>query len=217
MVGLIIQLISITIPLSLTALFLIKYFKLENSQFLTLTGIFLILGALFNIIMTIIAYIDCEKRDIPSSDKEFWRNVLIKCFYFFCGVPVYYWSVVKKESYKNSSNKQCGLLKANAAYLFFKMEIYLFLFFILLSGVFSIASLVFVDLIDMPIYLFKSAIYVIFPFLLIMYYFYLCVLYEFAQNSRDSEELSFYFSCKKWIFGVLNYYKNRTKSIGIRS
>jgi len=204
---------SISIPILLSLFFVLKYFYLDNPSAIAIIFSIGLVGFLTYSIITVIAFHNCEKRDISSDDKEFWKNVLVRCFYFFSGLPVYYWAVLKKPLHKKEdSYKSLEQLKGDIIYYVFLFEVYGFFVLLSLSAIIAGFSLIFVPLIDIPIALFKLAIFMIIPFPVISYIFYLIMLDEFVKKSRNVDDLKYYFGQKRWLFGVVKYYKKSRRN-----
>lgn len=210
---------NLSLPFTVSLAFILGYLEilgysyLGNSYILTKVALFGLFGFITYTILTIIAFLDCGKRGIPSTEKKFWRSVLLRCFYQFCAVLVYYWTVVKafgadqNRDYPKYVNRTYG----NIVYLIFKCELYLFFGFLLLSAIMAGISVIEVRLIEAPALLFKIAIFSITLFPAIFYALYLAMLYEFVQETHDIAALTYYFGQKRWIFGVVSYYKSSRK------
>ena len=200
---------SISLPFSITSFLLVKYFYAGDNSAIFIIASIALSGFLTHIVLTVIAYVDCNNRSMTPDERVFWKNVLIRCFYYFSGTPIYYWRIMKKKSNKKDCYTWLEAINADMIYSIFRLEIYGSLFFLLLAGMFSLVSLFSIRIIEMPVYFFSLSFYIILPFPIISYVFYLKMLDRFVKNSKDVDELICFFGQKRWLFGVVNYYKSR--------
>lgn len=175
---------------------------------MAIVGFIGLIGFIIYVITTIFAYYDCDKKDMSRQEKEFWKNVLVKCFTSLSGTPVY-WTAIKKplNHRKKNFHKSIAQIKSDIAYYFFIGEVFAILSLLSLSIITAISSLIFAGLIDVPVILFKLAIFIFMPFPIIFYIFNLRMLYDFVQTNRDVADLKYYFGGKSSFFGGIKYYK----------
>jgi len=200
---------GISLPVAVTLIFSAKLFQLDSFYAILVISMIGGTGFLTYSISTIIYFNDCKRRNLSNKDSEFWRSVLIRCFPFLIGVPAYYWAVIEASSYDVSfvTASQIARKKGDIVYYLFKMEIYCFSILFGLSAAFAGLSVIFVQLIDIPYIFFTLAVYTIIPFLPICYAFLLSMLSEFVKESRDVQELAYFFNLRRGFLGAFDYYK----------
>jgi len=193
----------------------IGFFHLENYLSFGQVVYFGLTGFVIYVIVTIVAWFDCEERDQTPLEREFCRTVLLTCNYQFSGTLSYY-KRIHRTLYTEEMIKADALegrRLGNILYHTLTFQALGFIGFFALCVPAAGLSLLFVQLIEMPVVMIKLAIIVITPFPFVAYAFCSRMLYEYTQHSLDADELKYYFSIKHLLFGALRYY-DETRNLG---
>jgi hypothetical protein len=199
---------GVSVPFTLTSMLAIGFFNLENYLSFGQVVYFGLTGCVIYVILTIVAWFDCEERDLTPLEREFCRGVLLPCNYQFSGTPSYY-KRIQRTLYAEETIKAdtlAGRRLGNILYHILTFQVLGFIGFLALCVPAAGLSLLFVQLIEVPDIMIKSAIIVVTPFPFVAYAFCSRMLYEFTQHSLDADELNYYFSIKHFLFGALKYY-----------
>ena len=206
---------GVSVPFTLTSMLAIGFFHLENYLSFGQVVYFGLTGCVIYVALTIIAWFDCEERDLAPLEKEFCKDVLSTCNYQFSGTLSYYKRIHRmlctEEMIKGDT--LVGRRLGNILYYALTFQALGFIGFLALCVPAAGLSLLFVQLIEVPGIMIKLAIIVITPFPFVAYAFCSRMLYEFTQHSLDADELRYYFSIKHMLFGALKYY-DETRDLG---
>lgn len=199
---------GVSVPFTLTSMLAIGYFNLENYLSFGQVAYFGLTGGVIYVILTLTAYRDCQERDLTPLEREFCTGVLLTCNYQFAGTPSYFEIIQGMLDAKEMTKRErrVGRHLGNVLYHILTFQVLGFIGCLALCVLAAGLSILFVQLIEVPLIIIEWAIIIITPFPFVAYAFCSRMLYEMTQHSLDAADLKYYFSVKHGLFGALRYY-----------